>query len=125
VSTELLAAAISDCALLGIPCEASWEVKFPTLSRPKTAGQGWGTRRISIPFLIALDVIQEASQSAIVRDLRSDDFVKGGQQAVDFVCSIVVNHADAEEASGFLYVEVLGQVQGVVVAIPREESALA
>ena len=33
--------------------------------------------------------------------------------------------ADAQEAAGFFDVEMLGQVQGVVVAVPGEEAAVA
>jgi hypothetical protein len=36
-----------------------------------------------------------------------------------------VYEADAEEAAGFFYVEVLGEIQGVIVSIPGEEALLA
>lgn len=53
------------------------------------------------------------------------DFSERGQQTVDFFCGVVVDEADAEEAARFFHVEVLGEVEGVVVAVPSEESAVA
>jgi hypothetical protein len=40
--------------------------------------------------------------------LCSDDFVQRCQQAIDFVHRVVVNKTEAQEAAGFLDVEVLG-----------------
>ena len=40
--------------------------------------------------------------------LCSDDFVQRRQQAIDFLDGVVVNKTEAQEAAGFLDVEVLG-----------------
>ena len=36
-----------------------------------------------------------------------------------------MHQADAEEAAGFFHIEVLGEIQGVIIAVPGEESVVA
>jgi hypothetical protein len=52
-------------------------------------------------------------------------FSQGYQEAVYFFWRVVVDQADAEEAARFFYAEMFGEVEGVVVAIPGEEAAVA
>src|SRR6185369_9896387 len=52
-------------------------------------------------------------------------FAERGQEAVDFIRGVVVDQADAEEAAFVLDAEALGEIQGVVVAVPGEDAAIA
>jgi hypothetical protein len=36
-----------------------------------------------------------------------------------------VDQADAKKASGFFYIEALGEVQGVVISIPGEDALIS
>ena len=54
-----------------------------------------------------------------------NNLAKSGDQAINFLNGVVVHEADAEEASGFFHVEVLGDVDCIIVAVPGEKSALA
>src|SRR5271166_2607602 len=56
--------------------------------------------------------------------LGSDNFAQGSEQAVDFFGGVVVDEADAQEASTLFHVEVLGEVESVIVAVPGEEAAV-
>ena len=55
-----------------------------------------------------------------ISTLRSSAFrlPKAGE-TVHFFCCVVVCQPDAQKAAVFLYIEVLGQVESVVVASPR------
>jgi hypothetical protein len=54
--------------------------------------------------------------------LHGDDFLQRFQQAVYFFHCVVVDQADAKEATGFFYVEMFGEIEGVVVAVPTRRS---
>src|ERR1017187_306269 len=47
------------------------------------------------------------------------------QQTLDFLRRVVVRQTDPQHASALLHAQALGQVDGVVVAVPGEDAALA
>lgn len=51
--------------------------------------------------------------------------MQGGEQAVYFVCGVVVHEADAQDAAVLLDAKALGKIQGVEIAIPDEDAAVA
>ena len=53
------------------------------------------------------------------------NLIQRSQQTVHLFHRVVVDEPDAQEASGLFHVEVFGQVERVVVAVPGEEAALA
>ena len=55
----------------------------------------------------------------------SRNFLERVQETIDFLASVVVDEADAEEASRLFDVEMLGQIERVVVAVPGEQTALS
>ncbi len=50
---------------------------------------------------------------------------EGSEEAVHFIGGVVVNEADAEEAAGLFDAEAFGEIEGVVVAVPGEDAAIA
>jgi len=46
------------------------------------------------------------------------------QHPLDFLFSVVMHEADAEKSPVFFNIEPLGQIQGVVIAVPGEDATL-
>src|ERR1700675_3955403 len=53
------------------------------------------------------------------------EFAEGGEEAVDFLGSVVVHEADAEHAALGFDTEAFAEIEGVVVAVPGEDAAFA
>ena len=53
------------------------------------------------------------------------NFLQRRKQAIHFFEGVVVHQADAKKPAGFLDIEMLGEIQGVIVAVPGEEAAFA
>src|SRR5690242_14410544 len=56
---------------------------------------------------------------------RSGDCTQLSLDAIHFFFRVVVDEADAKEPPVLLYAQALGEVEGVVVAVPGEDAALA
>src|SRR5215472_19261062 len=52
-------------------------------------------------------------------------FPDSGKQAVDFFGGVVVDQADAKDATFRLDAEALGKIHGVEIAVPGEDAAVA
>jgi hypothetical protein len=57
--------------------------------------------------------------------LASSEFAEGGEQAVDFSGGVVMDEADAEDAAVLFDAETFGEIEGIKIAVPGEDAAMA
>src|SRR5258708_29801183 len=57
--------------------------------------------------------------------LSRGEFAEGGEEAVDFFGGVVVDQADPQHAALRFDAEAFAEIEGVVVAVPGENAALA
>jgi hypothetical protein len=66
-----------------------------------------------------------SARSSRVTWLRLGEVTKRSKQAIDFFHRVVVYEPDAEESAFVLDSEALSQIHRVIVAVPREDAAVA
>src|SRR5260370_14636514 len=57
--------------------------------------------------------------------LPSYNLPQRSEQSLHFLHHVVVHEADAQKSSQALDVQLFGEVQGIVVSVPREEAAVS
>ena len=53
------------------------------------------------------------------------DLAESDQETIDLIHGVVVDEADSEKSARLLDIEMLGEIQGVVVAVPGKEAEVA